>query len=51
MFPALNSEFMKAENDYRYSRSQRSFREHADPTRASRRTPLHRQPPADRALT
>ena len=27
MFPALTSEFIKAENEYRHSRSHRSFRE------------------------
>ncbi len=51
MFPALTSEFMTAENDYRYNRSQRSFREHAGTKRQQRDAALHQQPPAGRNLT
>lgn len=49
MFPALTSEFMKAENDYRYSRNQRSFLEHGDRGGRTRRT-LHRLPSVGRDL-
>ncbi len=52
MFPALTSEFMKAENDYRYSRSQRSFVEHGWTKHKRRGTSqVHRQPSAARAVT
>lgn len=52
MFPALTSEFMKAENDYRYSRSRRSFLEHGGTGQKRRGTSLvHHQPSAARAVT